>query len=158
MSVSPIFKPGNRTSDLTSFLFTGSLIALAMMSLVGTIFQVGMMLASLINMATTSGGGFTFSAICNTQTRCVFQCVCMLQYIDRITHRMTLCLLSPSRRRVVNPYLQVLKYSKNQFSYMSTVFKKVKESTTQPWILCWFFHENRSSFLRFLKELEPMVL
>jgi hypothetical protein len=45
--------------------------------------------------------------------------------------------------------MQVLKYSKNQFSYMSTVFKKVKESTTQPWILCRFPHENRSSFKAF---------
>jgi hypothetical protein len=32
---------------------------------------------------------------------------------------------------------------------MSTVFKKVKESTIQPWILCRFFHENRSSFKAF---------
>ncbi len=52
----------------TSCLFSGSLKALLMISLVGTIFHVGTTLASLINMATTSGGGFTFSAIWKGQT------------------------------------------------------------------------------------------
>jgi hypothetical protein len=34
---------------------------------------------------------------------------------------------------------------RTSFHICPRFYKKVKESTTQPWILCWFFHENRSS-------------